>query len=112
VANRRPSAPTGLDLAGRAFWRQVVGEYELNPAELVLLGEACRTVDTLAAVAAAMDGVPLTTTGSTGQMVAHPLLAEARAQRRVLDQLCRPWRCLCRMSGSGGVAPRRRVRRR
>ena len=89
MSSRRPSAPTGLNLAGRAFWRQVVAEFELNPAELVLLGEACRTLDTLAAVAAAMDGVPLTTTGSTGQTVAHPLLAVARAQRRVLDQLCR-----------------------
>jgi hypothetical protein len=69
---------------GRSF-----GEFELNPVELVLLGEACRTVDTLATIAAALDGVSLTTTGSTGQTVAHPLLAEARAQRRVLDQLCR-----------------------
>lgn len=89
MANRRPSAPSGLNLAGRGFWRAVVGEFELNAAELVLLGEACRTVDILAAVAAAMDGVPLTVAGSMGQTVAHPLLAEARAQRRTLDTLCR-----------------------
>jgi hypothetical protein len=89
VSTRKPAAPPGLGLAGRALWRATVAEFELNPAELVLLGEAGRTADTLAELSAALSDAPLTVEGSTGQPRAHPLLAEARAQRRVLDQLCR-----------------------
>jgi hypothetical protein len=89
VSTRKPAAPPGLGLAGRALWRATVAEFELNPAELALLGGAGRTADTLAALTTALNDAPVIVTGSTGQPRAHPLLAEARAQRRVLDQLCR-----------------------
>jgi hypothetical protein len=71
------------------MWRRVLGEFELNGAERELLVEACRTTDTLAAIDTALAGEPLTVEGSTGQPRPHPLLGEARAQRRVLDQLVR-----------------------
>ena len=89
MSTRKPPAPPGLGLAGRALWKATVAEFELNPAELALLREAGRTADTLASLTAALSDTPLTVEGSTGQPRAHPLLAEARAQRRVLDQLCR-----------------------
>jgi hypothetical protein len=89
VATRRPSPPPGLGLAGRTLWRAIVGGYELNPAEVVILGEASRVADRLTALATALADAPLTVLGSTGQPVVNPLLGEARAQQRVLDQLLR-----------------------
>lgn len=49
-----PEPPAYLRAQGRALWDQVLQEYELNPAGLVLLGEACRTVDRLERLAAAL----------------------------------------------------------
>jgi hypothetical protein len=89
MSGRRERAPAGLGAAGRGLWRRVLDEFDLNGAERELLVEACRTSDVLAAIDAALAGARLTVEGSTGQPRPHPLLAEARAQRRVLDQLVR-----------------------
>jgi len=81
--------------AGRDFWSEVTATYALRPDELRLLGEACRTLDDLAALRAELAASGgMVTTGSTGQPRAHPLIAEVRAHRlvlvRVLDQLALP----------------------
>lgn len=49
-----PEAPAYLRAQGRDLWDRVLSEYELNPAGQVLLGEACRTVDRLERMAAAL----------------------------------------------------------
>lgn len=82
-------APEGLGKAGRAFWRSVVTVYELSPAELQTLGQACRVTELLARLDAELLAADLTVTGSTGQPKAHPLLASSAEQRRVLDTLMR-----------------------
>lgn len=85
----RPRTPRGLAAGGARLWRDVVAVYELRPDEVVLLEKAARTVDDLAGLEAAMDGEPLTTVGSAGQLRAHPLLAELRGMRLVLSSLVR-----------------------
>jgi hypothetical protein len=89
MSSRRLAVPRGLGTSGRALWRDVLADFELHAAELAALREACYVVDTLAAIEAELAGATLTVVGSTGQPRAHPLLAEARSQRRVLDQLLR-----------------------
>lgn len=84
-----PKRPAGLGTAGARFWRQVAGAYELRPDEGVLLETACRTLDTIAALDAALVGEPLTVRGSAGQLREHPLLSEARQQRLALSRLLR-----------------------
>lgn len=49
-----PEAPSYLRAQGRDLWDRVLAEYDLNPAGLALLGEACRTVDRLERMAAAL----------------------------------------------------------
>lgn len=86
----RPRAPASLGKAGRAFWRSVLASYELSPGEAEVLRQACRVVDVLDRLDAAIaDADDLMVEGSVGQMKAHPALASAAEQRRVLDVLLR-----------------------
>jgi hypothetical protein len=86
---RAPSAPSGLGKSGRALWREVNSEFGFAAHELAVLLQVCRVVDRLDAIEAELAGADLTVTGSTGQPRAHPLLAEQRAQMRVLESLSR-----------------------
>ncbi|MFE4701077.1 hypothetical protein ACFRIC_28860 [Streptomyces sp. NPDC056738] len=81
------NAPDGLGEAGLSLWQQVLEGFDPAPDELALLGEACRTVDELEAIAAALAAGPAVVQGSTGQPKASPLFAEARAHRVVLAKL-------------------------
>lgn len=49
-----PEAPAYLRAQGRELWDRVLADYDLNPAGMALLGEACRTVDRLERMAAAL----------------------------------------------------------
>jgi hypothetical protein len=88
-AKRRPAAPKGLGSAGRSLWRAVLSVYLLNPAELVLLGRACRVADTLDRLDEALKAAEVVTEGSQGQVRAHPLLSASAEQAKILDMLLR-----------------------
>ena len=80
-------APSGLSASGRALWREINRDYGLAAHETAILVQCCRVVDRLDAIEGELSGAELTVTGSTGQPRAHPLLAEQRAQMRVLESL-------------------------
>ena len=83
-------APSGLGRSGRALWRDINAEYGLAPHESVILVQCCRVADRLDAIEAELAAADaLVVTGSTGQPRCHPLLAEQRAQMRVLESLSR-----------------------
>jgi hypothetical protein len=92
--SRSEPTPKGLDPRGRRLWKQVTSAYKLRLDELILLESACKTLDLIVHLEAAMAGQPLTTKGSMGQEREHPLLSEARMQRvylnRTLAQLSLP----------------------
>ncbi len=79
-------APTGLSAAGKRLWTSVTGHYELDEHEARLLLEACRTVDLLDLLEAAVrrDG-PLVSSPQGER--AHPAAVEARQQRITLARL-------------------------
>ena len=79
--------PSGLRARGRKFWRATQEAYELSDAEAEILLEACRTLDNLDDLDAAVRADGPTATGSAGQIVVHPALTAARGQRVVLHRL-------------------------
>lgn len=87
----KTTAPRDLGKAGRRVWRAVTSKYELREDELVTLEDACRITDMIADLDAAWaaDGRPMTTSGSMGQLVIHPLIGEIRAQRMSRNALWR-----------------------
>lgn len=83
-------APSGLGRSGRALWRDLQGEFGFAAHELAILTQVCRIVDRLDAIEGELAAADtLVVTGSTGQPKCHPLLAEWRAQARVLESLSR-----------------------
>jgi P27 family predicted phage terminase small subunit len=80
-------APTGLGTRGKRVWRRLHEHYEFSPAEVELVVEVCRTVDTLEQLAEVVAADGTTSVGSKGQKVAHPALQELRQQRIALGRL-------------------------
>jgi hypothetical protein len=87
VTESVPRPPRDLKATGKAFWRSVLSDFDANSAELRLLHEACRTKDELDWMAERVAAESPVVPGSKGQPRAHPLLAEIRQHRRLLDQL-------------------------
>ena len=82
-----PRIPAGLGRRGKALWNSVIVDFVLAEGECALLLEACRTLDDIEALQQAVAGAPLSSTGSRGQDVVHPLRAELRSQRLLLAKL-------------------------
>jgi P27 family predicted phage terminase small subunit len=89
VAVRRPKTPDGLGTEGRKLWREVVGTFDVieEPHKRRILFDACKTADLIDQLDTAMAGEPLTAKGSMGQLVIHPLIAQAQSSRTQLSQL-------------------------
>src|SRR5690348_11218922 len=101
--------PTSLGKAGKAVWVAVCSDmeqlnYALRPDEMATLEDACLITDMIASLDAAWaeDGRPMTTKGSMGQLVIHPLIGEIRAQRMARNAL---WRQLKLPDEAGAGAP-------
>lgn len=84
-----PRQPSGLKRGGRGvrFWRAIVAEHECSPAELELLAEACRLLDELDVLRAAIVEAGPVVVGSRGQPRPHPALGELRQARGELRRL-------------------------
>jgi hypothetical protein len=79
----KPRPPRGLKPAGRRLFLAIVRRYELDPAELAILVEMCRTVDHLEALDAAVQAGGVV--GEDGKVA--PALVEARMQQQTLAKL-------------------------
>lgn len=92
MTNQAPRAPKALDSAGRALWRAIVGQVSgdglvLDARELSALAAACAEADMLATLEEALADQPRTVKGAQGQLVAHPLIGEARRSRQTVASL-------------------------
>jgi hypothetical protein len=84
---KRP--PKGLGPRGRELWRSVLGAYSLTPTEAETLRVLCSTSDQLQRIDLTLQQSKVTTLGSCGQTVAHPLYAEFRAHAETVRRLAR-----------------------
>ena len=76
-----------LGPAGLAFWTSTTSTYGLSEAEVLILREVCRTLDTLDALDRTVRTDGPMTVGAAGQPVVHPAQTEARGHRIVLHRL-------------------------
>lgn len=89
---RKPASghrmPHGLikDGKGQRLWRDLTSKWEFTEEEYRLLESACHTADRITLERREM-GDRLTVEGSMGQVVAHPLLAQLRADEEHLAKL-------------------------
>jgi len=86
-----PRPPAELADSGKRLWRSIVADADdqglvLNAVELAQLGAACKLSDRIAALEAALAEEQLRSTGSTGQPVLNPLLAEIRMHTQLMTQ--------------------------
>ena len=83
--------PEVLKERGTALWKAVMGDLEGDVHDEALVLETCRTLDVIDALAAAVESEGVTVTGSRGQVIVNPAVAEMRQQQtsfaRLLGQL-------------------------
>lgn len=75
------TTPSGLSERAAALWRDVHDEFELAPAEVELLTEACRALDRADEAAAVVDRDGLVVSDRFGSPKAHPAIDVERSAR-------------------------------
>lgn len=86
MPSKAPAPPAELRTSGRALWRAVLADYDLDAHERTILREACRTADALDGLQELLDTEGLMGQTSQGPRV-HPALVEARQQRMTFARL-------------------------
>lgn len=109
--SRKPVPPSGLAAGGKRVWSKIVAVYDLRPDELSTLEDACRLSDMIDALdkAWASEGKPLTTQGSMGQLVTHPMISEIRTHRMARNALWRQLKLPDKPNEASGVANQQRA---
>lgn len=82
-----PKPPRSLKVRGRKLWREITATFEFDAQEMPLLLEVCRTLDTIDDLSAAVEADGTMTTGSQGQKVVNPAVAELRQQQASFGRL-------------------------
>jgi hypothetical protein len=103
-----PRAPSGTGPTGRRLWRDVLAEFELTGADLVLLGQAAQCADRIAALEAEAGDRP-TVQGARGGRVTNPAIREARQQSLLMARLLAALRVVAAEDGSFARGSQRRV---
>lgn len=91
TSNARPTAPRGLDTAGKRLWKSIVDDLpdhlELTARELVILTTAARQADTNAALERAITTDGVIVAGSKDQKRLNACVTELRQGRIAVSHL-------------------------
>jgi phage terminase small subunit len=83
-----PKPPPGLKPRGRGLFKEITTIYRLDPGEIQLLIQACRTVDRIDAIDRTLAEEGLIVRGNRGQLPrSHPLLQTMHEAQRTLSRL-------------------------
>jgi hypothetical protein len=86
MAQNVPRPPAGLRKSGRALWRAVLTDFELEQHETAILTQACRVADLCDTLQAKVDAEGIMSETSQGPRV-HPAAVELRQQGIALARL-------------------------
>lgn len=86
MPHKIPRPPTGLRRSGRALWRAVQSDFELDEHEAATLTQACRITDLCDDLQATLDAEGVMSESSQGMRV-HPAAIELRQQGIALARL-------------------------
>lgn len=109
MAQSTTKPPTGLKRSGRALWRALLDDYELDEHEQATLLQACRTADHLDALARLVESEGIMSESSQGTR-AHPALVEHRQQAVTLARLLAALRIPTEGAGDGRTQRRSGVK--
>lgn len=86
---RALNAPEGFGPAAKTLWGDITRDFDLRADELVILEQACRTLDLIDRLQRAISdpNSHITAKGSKGQTIVNPLTQEIRQQRATLKTL-------------------------
>lgn len=84
---RVPRAPGGLGKAGKALWRSILADLELESHEVAILSAAARQADNITDLEALLTSEGLSVVGSAGQPVLNKAVTELRLGRLALAKL-------------------------
>lgn len=103
MSTKNTKPPAVIGKAGAKVWKAITSKYELRADELVTLEDVCAATDMIDELEREWDedGRPMTTSGSMGQKVIHPLIGELRAQRAARNALWRQLKLPDDESGEG-----------
>ena len=87
MTDNRPKPPRGLQRAGKRVWAAVLDEFVLDARELLVLEQAARQADAVAALEAEVEGSGLVTRGSAGQPRLSQSVVELRQSRLAVSKL-------------------------
>lgn len=86
MAHTIPKPPTGLRKSGRALWRAVLTDFELDEHESTILTQACRLADLCDQLQGTLDTEGLMSQTTQGSRI-HPAAVELRQQSIALARL-------------------------
>jgi phage terminase small subunit len=84
-----PRAPAGLGSSGKAFWKKIVADYELEQHHLALLKQACKCLDDMDAAEAALKDQGRYFLDKFEQWKEHPAAKDAKQLRGLFQRLVR-----------------------
>jgi P27 family predicted phage terminase small subunit len=82
MSDRILSPPRHLSRRSKAFWRAIVGDYDLSPHHVELLRRLCEAMDRADQARELLDAEGLTVTDRYGQVKPHPA-ATIETQNRI-----------------------------
>jgi phage terminase small subunit len=86
---KHPRPPRGLSRRAGQLWRAVLADFDVEPAGLVLLEEACRSLDRADEAASVIAAEGLVTQDRYGTPKAHPAVDVEAKHRRLFAALVR-----------------------